>query len=113
MIGGDIDYKIMHQEILKLEQEKHLYNIFNNEGPTNLTEGRIMCLKSMVDEYLKNNLGEMELIHFTDVHTIMKYVKEMYNNLEMEKAEKIKEAYNQAVDDCAKTMMNVNKSEVE
>lgn len=66
---------------------------------TNITCQRIDTLRTLVEDYMKDKLSEIELIHFGDVNTVMKIFKDMYNQLEVDKSACMKDAYDKAMED--------------
>lgn len=89
-----------------MKRENHLNAIFQNTiHPKNISIEHIEQLERLTREYIQNKITEIQLMHFSDYSTAMKVFKDMYNKLEMEKANIAKQAYEKAQAD----LMNSSK----
>lgn len=71
----------------------------NNDLSTNITQERIKHMKNTAEEYLKNKTNEIVIANVTDINTVLKVFKNLYNDLEAAKTEEQKNIYNQAYAD--------------
>lgn len=59
----------------------------NKDLSKNVTQERINQMKHVAEEYLENKTNEMVVMSVTDVNTVLKIFKNMFNQLKIEKKE--------------------------
>lgn len=71
----------------------------NNDLSTNITQERVKHMQNTAEEYLKSKTNEIVIANVTDVNTVLKVFKNLYNDLEAARTEDQKNIYQQAYED--------------
>lgn len=71
----------------------------NNDLSTNITQERVKHMQNTAEEYLKNKTNEIVIANVTDINTVLKVFKNLYNDLEAARTEDQKNIYKQAYAD--------------
>lgn len=57
---------------------------------TNIDQERMKHMQKVAKDYLQDEIGEIVLMNVTDVNTVLKVFKDMYNKLEAERDDTLK-----------------------
>lgn len=57
---------------------------------TNIDQDRMQHMQKVAKDYLQDQIGEIVLMNVTDVNTVLKIFKDMYNKLEAERDDALK-----------------------
>lgn len=88
------------ERIKNIEEERRLQSmIMNSDLSTNITTERMQQMQNVTQEYLTNKTNEIVLANVTDIHTVLRILKNLYNQIEVQKKEEIRKAYEKAYTD--------------